>query len=134
MRGPKVPAVTAAQAAYDIWTSSGEIMIRVDTSTLRGSGGADRVDAGAIGGLPFTFYIYGGTGGDVRDHELLAYCDPEVSVRLRERLEGEPDVRRRDGSWASIWLAQRGAPVAQPFCRMLTAQEHDRRRGKFTVR
>lgn len=54
---------TAAQAAYDIWTSSGEIMIWVDTSELRGSGGADRIDAGTIGGLPFTFYVYGGTGG-----------------------------------------------------------------------
>ena len=54
---------TAAQAAYDIWTSSGEIMIWVDTSALRGSGGADQVDTGTIGGLPFTFYVYGGTGG-----------------------------------------------------------------------
>jgi len=54
---------TAAQAAYDIWTSSGEIMIWVDTSALRGSGGADKIDTGTIGGLPFTFYVYGGTGG-----------------------------------------------------------------------
>jgi hypothetical protein len=54
---------TAAEAAYDIWTSSGEIMIWVDTTTARGSGGAAQVDTGTLGGLPFTFYVYGGTGG-----------------------------------------------------------------------
>lgn len=52
---------TAAQAAYDIWTSSGEIMIWVDTTALRGSGGAQKVDTGTLGGRPFTFYLYEGT-------------------------------------------------------------------------
>jgi hypothetical protein len=56
-------SATAAEAAYDIWTSSGEIMIWVDTSTTRGSGGAQEVDTGMLGALPFTFYVYGGTGG-----------------------------------------------------------------------
>ena len=51
---------TIAQAAYDIWTSAGEIMIWVDTTDLRGDGGATKVDTGTIGGLPFTFYRYGG--------------------------------------------------------------------------
>jgi len=54
---------TLAQAAYDVWTSSGEIMIWVDTTSLRGSGGAEKLDSGTIGGLPFTFYVYGGAGG-----------------------------------------------------------------------
>jgi hypothetical protein len=54
---------TIAEAAYDIWTSSGEIMIWVDTTSARGSGGADPIDTGTLGGLPFTFYVYGGAGG-----------------------------------------------------------------------
>jgi hypothetical protein len=54
---------TNAQAAYDIWTTSGEIMIWVDTTALRGSGGAAKIDTGTIGGKPFTYYVYGGTGG-----------------------------------------------------------------------
>ena len=52
---------TIAQAAYDIWTSAGEIMIWVDTTDLRGSGGAERVDSGTIDGQPFTYYVYGGS-------------------------------------------------------------------------
>ncbi len=48
-------AGTAAEAAYDTWTSSGEVMIWVDTSAARGSRGADKIDAGTIGGLPFIF-------------------------------------------------------------------------------
>ena len=52
---------TNAQAAYDIWTSAGEIMIWVDTTPLRGSGGAERVDSGTIDGQPFTYYVYGGS-------------------------------------------------------------------------
>lgn len=52
---------TIAQAAYDIWTSAGEIMIWVDTTSLRGSGGAVRVDSGTIDGQPFTYYVYGGS-------------------------------------------------------------------------
>jgi hypothetical protein len=54
---------TAAQAAWDIWTSSGEVMIWVDTTALRGSGGARQMGTGTIGAIPMTYYVYGGTGG-----------------------------------------------------------------------
>jgi hypothetical protein len=56
-------AGTAAQAAWDIWTSSGEVMIWVDTTALRGSGGARQMGTGTIGGIPMTYYVYGGTDG-----------------------------------------------------------------------
>jgi hypothetical protein len=56
-------AGTAAQAAWDIWTSSGEVMIWVDTTALRGSGGARQMGTGTIGGIPMTNYLYGGAGG-----------------------------------------------------------------------
>lgn len=52
---------TFAEAAYDIWTSSGEVMIWVDTTANRGSGGAVQEGAGTIGGIPMTYYVYGGT-------------------------------------------------------------------------
>jgi hypothetical protein len=52
-------AKTNAQAAWDIWTSSGELMIWVDTTPLRGSGGADKRGIGTLSGHPFTFYVYG---------------------------------------------------------------------------
>lgn len=54
---------TAAQAAYDIWTSSGEAMIWTDATRLRGTGGAVKAGAGRIGGRPFTLYLYGGPHG-----------------------------------------------------------------------
>jgi hypothetical protein len=54
---------TAAQAAWDIWTSSGEVMIWVDTTALRGSGGSQKIATGTIGGIPMTYYLYGGPGG-----------------------------------------------------------------------
>lgn len=56
-------AGTAAQAAWDIWTSSGEVMIWVDTTALRGSGGAPQRGTGTIGGIPMTYYVYGGADG-----------------------------------------------------------------------
>jgi hypothetical protein len=56
-------AGTAAQAAWDIWTSSGEVMIWVDTTALRGSGGAQQMGTGTIGGIPMTYYVYGGADG-----------------------------------------------------------------------
>jgi hypothetical protein len=56
-------AGTAAQAAWDIWTSSGEVMIWVDTTALRGSGGAQQMGTGTIGGIPMTYYVYGGANG-----------------------------------------------------------------------
>ena len=56
-------AGTAAQAAWDIWTSSGEVMIWVDTTALRGTGGAQQMGTGTIGGIPMTYYVYGGTNG-----------------------------------------------------------------------
>jgi len=49
---------TFAEAAYDIWTSSGEVMIWVDTTANRGSGGADQLGTGTIGGIPMTYYNY----------------------------------------------------------------------------
>jgi hypothetical protein len=54
---------TNAQAAYDIWTSNAEVMIWVDTSPLRGSGGAQQMGTGTLSGFPFTYYVYGGPGG-----------------------------------------------------------------------
>jgi hypothetical protein len=54
---------TFAESAYDIWTSSGEVMIWVDTTANRGSGGAQKEGTGTIGGIPFTYYVYGGPGG-----------------------------------------------------------------------
>jgi hypothetical protein len=56
-------AGTAAQAAWDIWTSSGEVMIWVDTTALRGNGGSQQMGTGTIGGIPMTYYVYGGAGG-----------------------------------------------------------------------
>src|SRR5213075_2859787 len=52
-------ASTNAQAAWDIWTSSGELMIWVDTTPLRGDGGATQRGTGTLSGHPFTFYVYG---------------------------------------------------------------------------
>lgn len=51
---------TYAEAAYDIWTSSGEVMIWVDTTDNRGSGGAAKLGTGTIGGIPMTYYNYQG--------------------------------------------------------------------------
>lgn len=53
-------AGTNAQAAWDIWTSSGEVMVWVDTTPLRGSGGAATCGSGTLSGHPFTYYVYGG--------------------------------------------------------------------------
>jgi hypothetical protein len=53
-------AGTAAQAAWDMWTSSGELMIWVD-EVGRGSGGAMACGTGALSGYPFTYYVYGGS-------------------------------------------------------------------------
>lgn len=53
---------TASQAAWDIWTSSGELMIWVD-EVGRGSGGAQACDTGVLSGHAFTYYVYGGSGG-----------------------------------------------------------------------
>jgi hypothetical protein len=52
---------TNAQAAWDIWTSSGELMVWVDTTPLRGSGGAQACGTGTLSGYAFTYYVYGGS-------------------------------------------------------------------------
>lgn len=52
-----------AEAAYDLWTSAGEIMIWVDTTVLRGAGGAQKITTGTLGPYPFTFYQYPSAGG-----------------------------------------------------------------------
>jgi len=61
-------AGTDAEAAYDLWLSHtagpGEVMIWVDNAG-RGSGGARRIGAAAIGGQPFTIYQYGGPKGEI---------------------------------------------------------------------
>jgi hypothetical protein len=49
---------TYAEAAYDIWTSTNEVMVWVDTTPLRGSGGAVEKGTGTLGGIPFTYYVY----------------------------------------------------------------------------
>jgi hypothetical protein len=51
---------TAAQAAWDMWTSSGELMIWVD-EVGRGSGGATACGTGTLSGHPFTYFVYGGS-------------------------------------------------------------------------
>jgi len=49
---------TYAEAAYDIWTSTNEVMVWVDTTPLRGSGGAVQKGTGTLSGYPFTYYVY----------------------------------------------------------------------------
>src|SRR5262245_30311787 len=88
-------AGTKAQAAWDLWTSSGELMIWVD-EVGRGSGGATQCGSGTLSGRAFTYYLYGGNGctpatGDVpiikldvnartADIDLLAALDYFTSV------------------------------------------------------
>ena len=38
-------------------------MIWVDTTALRGTGGAQQMGTGTIGGIPMTYYVYGGSDG-----------------------------------------------------------------------